>query len=65
LEVSKGTALKILNELGLTFSKPIEIPQLNKSHVDKRFIHAKLMKDRQIDDVIFTDESYFQLFRNV
>ncbi|KAL4497005.1 hypothetical protein ABPG72_002161 [Tetrahymena utriculariae] len=65
LEVAKGTALKILSKLGLTFSKAVEIPQLNKGHIEKRFNHAKILKDRQIDDIVFTDESYFQLFRNV
>ncbi|KAL4500908.1 hypothetical protein ABPG72_020142 [Tetrahymena utriculariae] len=64
LGVSYKTVQKEMKSIGMKFSVPKEIPLLNSSHIQKRLEHAKLFKDRRIDDIIFTDESYFQLFRN-
>ncbi|KAL4494413.1 hypothetical protein ABPG72_019823 [Tetrahymena utriculariae] len=64
LNVSKNTVLSKMHELGLKFSIPKEIPQLNASHIEKRLRHCTQLKDTNIQSIIFTDESYFQLYRN-
>ena len=41
-----------------------EIPKLTEDHKKKRLAHALKWKDDNFEDAVFTDESYFHLFRN-
>ena len=56
--------MNFMHENGVSYSLPKEIPQLNINHIQKRLQHVTDLKGRQIDNIIFTDESYVQLFRN-
>ncbi|KAL4467963.1 hypothetical protein ABPG72_021744 [Tetrahymena utriculariae] len=64
LKVDRVTALSKMHEIGMKFSIPQKIPQLNASHLQKRYDHCRQLKDQPMDNIIFTDESYFQLYRN-
>ncbi|KAL4465546.1 hypothetical protein ABPG72_013995 [Tetrahymena utriculariae] len=64
LEVSRNTVLSKMHNIGLKFSIPKDISQLNVSHIEKRLRHCTKLKSENIKTIIFTDESYFQLYRN-
>ncbi|KAL4465551.1 hypothetical protein ABPG72_014000 [Tetrahymena utriculariae] len=62
--VSTRTVKKYIPIFGFKFSIPEEIPQLNAHHISKRLSYATQFKDTDEKSIIFTDETYFQLFRN-
>ncbi|KAL4505428.1 hypothetical protein ABPG72_002490 [Tetrahymena utriculariae] len=64
LDVNRCTALKKMHEIGLNFSLPNKVPQLNSLHIQKRLNHCTSLKDKNTDNIIFTDETYLQLYRN-
>ncbi|KAL4463565.1 hypothetical protein ABPG72_018820 [Tetrahymena utriculariae] len=62
--VSLPTALKKLYELDLSFSVPKEIPMLNSAHISKHYQYAAQLIGKEVDNLVFFGESYFQLYRN-
>ncbi|KAL4500732.1 hypothetical protein ABPG72_019966 [Tetrahymena utriculariae] len=64
LGVTKPTALSQIKLMGIKYSIPTQIPQLNQNHIKKRFDYAQQLVGKKVDDLIFIDESYFQLYRN-
>ncbi|KAL4473446.1 hypothetical protein ABPG72_012125 [Tetrahymena utriculariae] len=64
LKVSKNTILNKMHEMGLSFSVPKQIPQLNESHIQKILKDCRLLLNKSRKNIIYTYESYFQLQRN-
>ncbi|KAL4500796.1 hypothetical protein ABPG72_020030 [Tetrahymena utriculariae] len=64
LDLARSTTFLIMKNMGLKQSVPSQILQLNESHISKRLEYAEENKNTDIKNIIFTDESYFQLHRN-
>ena len=64
IEVSHKKVGRFLKELDYVKTKPISIPVLTNSALDKRFEYAKSHINDRFWNVCFTDESVFQLNDN-
>lgn len=64
IEVSHKIVGRILKELDYVKTKPISIPVLTSSALDKRFKYAKDHINDRFWNVCFSDESIFQLNDN-
>ncbi|KAL4501537.1 hypothetical protein ABPG72_018588 [Tetrahymena utriculariae] len=64
LDISKVTTLKVMKEFDMKYALPKQIPILNASHIEKRYTYTKSYQGIDVKDLIFTDESYFNIQRS-
>ena len=64
MNISQGLVLNIAHEIGYSFKYYEEIPKLTEIHKLQRKNHCQKWKDNDLLNIVFSDESYFHLFRN-
>ena len=62
--ISKTSVFYIAKELGYNFHYCEEIPKLSEENKMKRKAYCEQWKDKDLSKIIFSDESYFHIFRN-
>jgi transposase len=64
IEVSKSTVSRILSDLDYTKSLPYPIPYLSDYAIERRLQYAQEYMNDKFSNVVFSDESTFQLCEN-
>lgn len=63
-KIGKSTINNTLHELGFDFKKPKIVPLLTNKCINERKEWAQKWKHKKLTNVLYSDESYFYLFRS-
>ena len=64
IDIQKTTIWRIAQENELVYRKFGEMPNITEKAAEKRLEFANFWAKKDLNNIIFTDESYFHIFRN-